>query len=113
MQDLHVVTMEPSMARPSRAERRRMTARDAAAVQPKHAAPVVDMRVDSNVDVYNADAQSEPTRLVRTTRRVLRVPEQVDYTGEYRMISHDLRRIAFWGMLLIVVMFSIRYSGLV
>lgn len=108
-----VFTMEPSMARPSRAERRRMTARDAAAVQPKHAAPVVDMRVDSDVDEHNVDAPSTPTRLVRTTRRVLRVPEQVDYAGEYRMISHDLRRIAFWGTLLIVVMISIRYSGLV
>ena len=105
--------MEPSMARPSRAERRRMTARDAAAVQPKHAATVVDMGIDSNVNVPTTDAEVAPSRLVRTTRRVLRVPEQVDYTGEYRMISHDLRRIAFWGTILVVVMFAVRYSGLV
>ncbi|MEY2845464.1 MAG: hypothetical protein RL076_1010 [Chloroflexota bacterium] len=113
MQDLHEVITEPSMARLSRAERRRQTARDIANAQHKQPVAAVETHDDEYADVVATFAQPEAPRTVRTTRRVLRVPEHVDYSGEYRMISHDLRRIAVWGTLLIVVMFAIRYSGLV
>lgn len=108
MQDLHDVTTEPTMARLSRAERRRMTARDA----------VVRQTPRSVEDIINEPSEespivAEPVRTVRTTRRVTRVAEHVDYTAEYRIIGHDLRRIALWGTLLIAIMIGIRFSGLV
>lgn len=98
------------MARPSRAERRRMTARDAAVASPKRTSPVVvaDTSVADSTPVI-----TEQPRAVRTTRRVTRTPEQVDYTAEYTIIAHDLRRIAVWGVLLIALMIGVRYSGLV
>lgn len=98
------------MARPSRAERRRLNARNVP-VTGRAEAPDNDA-IAQNVIV--ADVIEAP-RTVRTTRRVLarNVADSIDYTAEYLVISHDLRRIAIWGLLLMVVMFVVRYSGLV
>lgn len=99
------------MARPSRAERRRLTARDAAVSTPKRSTPV-DAAVIATSD-STEPVVVEASRTLRTTRRMVRVPEQIDYTAEYAMIGHDLRRIALWGILMIAIMIGIRYSGLV
>ncbi|RLT22151.1 MAG: hypothetical protein DWI30_06455 [Chloroflexi bacterium] len=98
------------MARPSRAERRRLNARNVP-VTGRSEAPDNDA-IAQNVIV--ADVIEAP-RTVRTTRRVLarNVADSIDYAAEYRVISHDLRRILIWGSLLIGVIFAIRYSGLV
>jgi hypothetical protein len=98
------------MARPSRADRRRLNARNV---------PVTDRAEAPNNDapernVVVADVVEAP-RVVRTTRRVLarNVADSIDYNAEYQIISHDLRRITIWGSLLLVIMFAVRYSGLV
>jgi hypothetical protein len=39
--------------------------------------------------------------------------DTVNYTAEYAIISHDLRRIAFWGVLLMTAVLVLGYSGLV
>ena len=84
------------MARPSRADRRRLNARNVPATgrteAPNNDAP------ESNVVVANV---VEAPRTVRTTRRVLarNVADSIDYTAEYHVIAHDLRRIAIWGSL--------------
>ncbi len=98
------------MARPSRADRRRLNARNV---------PMTDRAEAPNNDapernVVVADVVEAP-RVVRTTRRVLarNVADSIDYTAEYQIISHDLRRIAIWGSLLLMIVFAVRYSGLV
>lgn len=107
------------MARPSRAERRRMSARDAtvqAAKRPTQSEVADVVQHSSLIDatVAPSDASSVDTgRTIRTTRRMARVPEHVDYTGEYTIIAHDLRRIALWGIIMIAIMIGIKYSGLV
>ncbi len=98
------------MARPSRADRRRLNARNVPATgrteAPNNDAP------ESNVVVANV---VEAPRTVRTTRRVLarNVADSIDYTAEYHVIAHDLRRIAIWGSLLVVIMLAVHFSGLV
>jgi hypothetical protein len=98
------------MARPSRADRRRLNARNVPvtgrAEAPNNDAP------ERNVVV--ADVVEAP-RTVRTTRRVLarNIADSIDYTAEYHVIAHDLRRIAIWGSLLVVVMLAVHFSGLV
>lgn len=98
------------MARPSRADRRRLNARNVPATgraeAPNNDAP------ESNVEVANV---VEAPRTVRTTRRVLarNVADAVDYTAEYHVIAHDLRRIAIWGSLLVIIMLAVRFSGVV
>lgn len=96
------------MARPSRAERRRQNARNVP-VTGRAEAPNNDA-LEQNVIM--ADVSDAP-RTVRTTRRVLarNVADSIDYTAEYRVISHDLRRIAIWGSLLVIVMLAVHYSG--
>jgi hypothetical protein len=37
-------------------------------------------------------------------RSYLAEPAPVDYSGEYRFVRHDLRRIFFWSFLLILAM---------
>lgn len=98
------------MARPSRADRRRLNARNVPTTS-RVEAPKDD---DFAHNVVVADVIELP-RVVRTTRRVLarNIAEAIDYTGEYRIITHDLRRIVVWGTLLMLVMFVVRYSGLV
>ena len=96
------------MARLSRAERRRMTARDAGVRQSQRSVEDV-----INEPTVEAPVSAEPARTLRTTRRVARVAEHVDYAAEYRIIGHDLRRIALWGTIMIAIMIGIRFSGLV
>ncbi|NBU64904.1 MAG: hypothetical protein EBS29_10450 [Chloroflexia bacterium] len=97
------------MARPSRAERRRQNARNV----PVTARSEAPKNVVLEPNVVGVDMSDAP-RTVRTTRRVLarNVAESIDYTAEYHVIAHDLRRIAIWGSLLIVVMLAVHYSGL-
>ena len=97
------------MARPSRADRRRQNAHNATATGRIEAPDNEVVETKSLVDIVDAP------RVVRTTRRVLarNVADSIDYTAEYHVISHDLRRIAIWGSLLVIVMLVVRFSGLV
>ena len=95
------------MARLSRADRKRMNARTNPAL------PEFDVPPAYVPSVVEAAVATEP-KLLRTTRRVGKLTaDTINYTAEYVVIGHDLRRIAFWGTLLMVAVIALSFSGLV
>jgi hypothetical protein len=98
------------MARVSRADRKRINARAS-----QTSAPYIPETVETEIAAAAESTVSVPTesKLLRTTRRPSRADQPVDYTAEYAVIAHDLRRIGFWGALLIVAVVALGYSGLV
>ena len=95
------------MARLSRADRKRINSRVA----------LTNQEVELPVEVVQpvADTSATPaSKTLRTTRRLgTLTADTVNYTAEYAIISHDLRRIAFWGVLLMTAVLVLGYSGLV
>ena len=95
------------MARLSRADRKRINAR------PNSAMPDIDVPATYVSPVVEVAASTEPKTL-RTTRRVGKLTaDTINYTAEYAVIGHDLRRIGFWGTLLMVAVIALSFSGLV
>ncbi|MFN7472678.1 MAG: hypothetical protein ACK5S9_13625 [Roseiflexaceae bacterium] len=95
------------MARLSRADRKRINARSNSAL------PDIDVPAAYVPPVVDVAASSEPKTL-RTTRRVGKLTaDTINYTAEYAVIGHDLRRIGFWGTLLMVAVIALSFSGLV
>lgn len=97
------------MARVSRADRKRINARAAQTQTPY----VPEIVVPQDAVVAAPVSTASESKLLRTTRRVSRADQPVDYTAEYTIIAHDLRRIAFWGVLLTLAVVGLGYSGLV
>jgi hypothetical protein len=95
------------MARLSRADRKR-----------------INSRVSPNTPEFELTAQVAPavvesvpsveSKTLRTTRRQGKLTaDTINYTAEYAIIGHDLRRIAFWGILLMAAVIGLSFSGLV
>ncbi|MFZ9858641.1 MAG: hypothetical protein ACO3F2_09990 [Roseiflexaceae bacterium] len=106
------------MAKMSRAERKRLgVQRPVASVTgsnvPDNVGDIIDSAI-ATVQATGVSAVEPKSRLVRTTRRVVArdVAASLDYTAETAMIAADLRRIAFWGGLFVVIMLAIKFSGL-
>lgn len=95
------------MAKVSRADRKRITARST-----QNAAPYIPEAAADVVAAVAAAPVAAESKLLRTTRRTSRADQPVDYTAEYAVIGHDLRRIAFWGGLLIIAVVALGYAGL-
>jgi hypothetical protein len=95
------------MAKLSRAERKRINAR------PNSAMPEFDVPSPYVPVAVDAAVTTEP-KVLRTTRRVGKLTaDTINYTAEYAVIGHDLRRIGFWGTLLMVAVIALSFSGLV
>ena len=110
------------MARLSRAERKRLNARSGASVAAESgvlsSSPVASVAADSvATDVAHpvtTATADQPSRLIRSTRRMAARASgrHHDIESEYALISHDLRRIALWGTLLVVLMFALSMANL-
>jgi len=110
------------MARLSRAERKRMNARSGAGVAAESgvlsSSSVASVAADSaTTDVAHpvtTATADQPSRLIRSTRRMAARASgrHHDIESEYALISHDLRRIALWGTLLVVLMFALSMANL-
>ncbi len=98
--------------RPSRRERRaaatnpastpaqaRSTAKVYTTTQPRPAAKVYSTPTKSPAKVYSTPAR----------RSYLGEPTPVDYSGEFRTIRHDLRRILLWASIIIAVMLALAF----
>lgn len=95
------------MARLSRADRKRLNSRGT------QATAEADVFVAAAQPVAEAIAPTE-TKTLRTTRRQGKLTaDTINYTAEYAIIGHDLRRIAFWGVLLMAAVIGLSFSGLV
>ena len=106
------------MARPSRAERRRQNARTGGvpttpAVAPADHGTSADAPVAQPV-ASATPAAPQPSRLIRSTRRMAANTSArvYDQAAEYAVISHDLRRIALWGSILIVAMLALNFANI-
>jgi hypothetical protein len=106
------------MARPSRAERRRQNSRTggtptAPAVVPAAQGISADVSSDQSAAVA-PQAAPQPSRLIRSTRRMAANTSArvYDQAAEYAVISHDLRRIAMWGSILIVAMLVLNFANI-
>lgn len=74
--------------------------------------PVEDVAVVE--EAPERQQQAAPERTQRKQRRVVRpAPEPVDYTTDYQIAGHDLRRIIILSLLLLVAMVALRFSGVV
>ena len=95
------------MARLSRADRKRTNTRLSQAPQ-CFDAPIADT-APALEQVANVESKT-----LRTTRRQGKLTsDTINYTAEYAIIGHDLRRIACWGVLLMTCVIALSYSGLV
>lgn len=95
------------MARLSRADRKRINTRIASTSG--------DVEVPFEIPQHIAEPViTSPSKTLRTTRRVGKLTsDTINYTAEYDIIAHDLRRITFWGVLLMAAVIGLSFSGLV
>ena len=95
------------MARLSRADRKRINTR----IAPTNG----DVEVPFEIPQHIAEpVMTSPSKTLRTTRRVGKLTsDTINYTAEYAIIAHDLRRITFWGVLLMAAVIGLSFSGLV
>ena len=110
------------MARLSRAERKRMNARAGAGVAAEYgvlpsasvSSVVADSAATDVAHPVTTATADQPSRLIRSTRRMAARASgrHHDIESEYALISHDLRRIALWGTLLVVLMFALSMANL-
>jgi hypothetical protein len=71
--------------------------------------PSADSAVQSRdgVKVYNTPPVKATRATTAARRSYLPEPAPVDYTTEYRFVQHDLRRIFFWAILLLLAMLAL------
>jgi hypothetical protein len=106
------------MARLSRAERKRINARASAGVVTESgvlpASPLLDEPAVADAHHVVTPAVDQPTRLIRSARRMAARASgrHHDIESEYALISHDLRRIAIWGSILVVLMVALSMANL-
>ncbi len=107
------------MAKMSRAERKRLGVQRTSATTtdafiPENADEIIDNALSSVQSTASALPAATPSRLVRTTRRVVArdVAASLDYSAESAMIAKDLRRIALWGTVFVVAMIAIKVAGI-
>lgn len=106
------------MARLSRAERKRMNARTGAGASVDSGvlplSPVADEHIAPDAQPQVSVGADQPTRLIRSARRMAARASgrHHDIDSEYALISHDLRRIALWGSVLVVLMVALSMANL-
>lgn len=107
------------MPKMSRAERKRLGVQRPNAVAAEASTPqasheIIDTVVASATATAANATASTPSRLVRSTRRVVArdAAASLDYATEATLIASDLRRIALWGSVFVIAMLVIKFAGL-
>jgi hypothetical protein len=98
------------MPAPSRADRKRQKSNQPG--QPKATAPKPAPVAPAAEAVTASPSVAKPA----STRRrsgVNRSTEPVDYTRDYKAASEDLRWIALWSVVVFVIMFAVKFSGII
>lgn len=110
----------PSQTRSQRRRQQQRTQRQINAPRPARPMPdIIDGPLDENAAFEELAAPVEaelaaPARTPRKQRRIVRpAAEPVDYSLDYQLARHDLRRIAILSILLLAAMIALRLSGVV
>lgn len=110
----------PSQTRSQRRRQQQRTQRPIHTSRPAQPAPeLIDEPLDESAAFEELAAPVEPELAApaptpRKQRRIARpASEPVDYSLDYQLARHDLRRIAILSILLLAAMIALRLSGVV